>query len=324
MAPGRKANSKKAAVKAAPKAAPIRKNKKTPVPAPKQESDVNSELDSDIEETVFEDDVTDSDNGESDSSEIEEQPNSSDEEAVEDDQDESEDNADFEAADSDDSASDVDEAALLAGLNDSDNEFSESEGEEDTANEFAAGDAVIPLDAAARKKLNKKVKAAKSKPGVVYVGRLPHGFYEEELLNYFKQFGRIRRLRLSRNRRTGRSRHYGFIEFEFSDVAEIVAQTMHNYLMFDRLLQCRVVPEDKVHERLFANRFKSILPNAASRRQMAAHNRPRTVQDNEKTINRLVAGERKKRARLAAAGIDYDFPGYEKLRAPKAKHVKYD
>lgn len=51
------------------------------------------------------------------------------------------------------------------------------------------------------------------KRGVIYIGRIPHGFYEDELRKYFSQFGEITRLRLSRNRKTGNSKHYGFIEF---------------------------------------------------------------------------------------------------------------
>jgi RNA recognition motif-containing protein len=37
--------------------------------------------------------------------------------------------------------------------------------------------------------------------GVIYVGRLPHGFYEAQLQGYFSQFGDITRLRLSRNKK---------------------------------------------------------------------------------------------------------------------------
>lgn len=37
-------------------------------------------------------------------------------------------------------------------------------------------------------------------PGVIYLGRIPHGFYEDEMRSYFEQFGEVTRLRLSRNR----------------------------------------------------------------------------------------------------------------------------
>lgn len=80
------------------------------------------------------------------------------------------------------------------------------------------------------KKEKKALKAASSKTkeetGVIYIGRLPHGFYEHEMKNYFSQFGPIRNLRVSRNKKTGRAKHFAFVEFEEASTAEIVAKTM--------------------------------------------------------------------------------------------------
>jgi nucleolar protein 15 len=76
---------------------------------------------------------------------------------------------------------------------------------------------------------------------------------------YFSQFGRVLRLRLSRNKQTGASKHYGFVEFQSSEVADIVARTMDNYLLFGHILKCKFIPEDQVHANLFkgaGQRFK--------------------------------------------------------------------
>jgi nucleolar protein 15 len=35
----------------------------------------------------------------------------------------------------------------------------------------------------------------------VYLGRIPHGFYEEEIKGYFSQFGEVTRVRLSRSKK---------------------------------------------------------------------------------------------------------------------------
>jgi len=40
-------------------------------------------------------------------------------------------------------------------------------------------------------------------PGVVYVGHIPHGFYEEQMRKYFSQFGTVTRLKLARSRKVG-------------------------------------------------------------------------------------------------------------------------
>lgn len=39
------------------------------------------------------------------------------------------------------------------------------------------------------------------KPGVVYVGHLPHGFYEEQLVSYFSQFGAVDKVKVARNKK---------------------------------------------------------------------------------------------------------------------------
>ncbi|CAF9914243.1 hypothetical protein IMSHALPRED_001860 [Imshaugia aleurites] len=111
------------------------------------------------------------------------------------------------------------------------------------------------------KKLEEVKNGADEGPGVVYVGRIPHGFYEHEMRAYFSQFGDIRRLRLSRSWKNGASRHYAFLEFTSAGVAKIVADTMDNYLMFGHILRCKVVAKEQVHESLWkgANkRFKAV------------------------------------------------------------------
>lgn len=35
--------------------------------------------------------------------------------------------------------------------------------------------------------------------GVVYVGHLPHGFYEQQLKGYFSQFGDVNKVKVARN-----------------------------------------------------------------------------------------------------------------------------
>jgi nucleolar protein 15 len=45
------------------------------------------------------------------------------------------------------------------------------------------------------------VQKKSSKPGVIYLGRIPRGFEEEAMKAYFSQFGDVNRLRLSRNKK---------------------------------------------------------------------------------------------------------------------------
>ena len=81
---------------------------------------------------------------------------------------------------------------------------------------------------------------------VLYLGHIPHGFYEEQMRGFFSQFGDVTRLRLARNKKTGASKHYAFVEFAHAEVASIVAQAMNGYLMFTKILVCQVVPDEQV------------------------------------------------------------------------------
>lgn len=147
--------------------------------------------------------------------------------------------------------------ALIAGLDsDSDEGVVPGPG-------FSKGQAIPQLPEAdeTAKKLEGVKDGASEGPGVVYVGRIPHGFYEHEMREYFSQFGDISRLRLSRNLKSGASKHYAFVEFSSAGVAQIVADTMNNYLMFGHILKCKVVAKEQLHESVWkgANkRFKNV------------------------------------------------------------------
>ena len=150
-----------------------------------------------------------------------------------------------------------DDDELLAGF--------ESDGDEgfDFSPVIQRGQEIPPLPKAeaTAKKLEDAKNGADEGSGVVYLGRIPHGFYEHEMREYFTQFGEIGRLRLSRSRKNGASRHYAFIEFASAGVAEIVADTMNNYLMFGHILKCKMVAKEQIHEQLWkgaSGRFKVV------------------------------------------------------------------
>ncbi|KAF8349029.1 hypothetical protein F5887DRAFT_948835 [Amanita rubescens] len=162
-------------------------------------------------------------------------------------------------------------------------------------------------DAVVRAKLEKAKRQTTDDCGVIYVGRLPHGFFEDQLKGYFSQFGNVTRLRLSRNKRTGKSKHYAFLEFDSSSVAKIVAETMDSYLIMGHLLQCKVIPKDKVHPELWigANRKWRVVPRA--RVERVTHNKKRTPDEQVKAEKRLLKRERERKRKLAEAGIEYDL-----------------
>ena len=174
-------------------------------------------------------------------------------------------------------------------------------------------------DASVRQRLEKAKSKKRLAPndeepeetGVVYVGRLPHGFFEDQLRAYFSQFGDIKRLRLSRNKNTGRSKHYGFMEFESPDVAEIVVDTMNNYLLDGHLLQLAMIPSQEVDPNLWigANRkFRRVPMDRVERKRRS---KSRSAEERAEVNRKLLQRQKKRRAALARAGIKYDFPGYQ-------------
>ncbi|XP_035030931.1 MKI67 FHA domain-interacting nucleolar phosphoprotein [Hippoglossus stenolepis] len=158
------------------------------------------------------------------------------------------------------------------------------------------------------KKKNKTVKGSRLTPGVVYVGHLPLGLYEPQIKSYFEQFGKVLRLRLSRSKKTGGSKGYAFVEYDCDEVAKIVAETMNNYLMGERLIKCHVMPPEKVHEKLFVGSQRVF--KKPSKPAVTRYNQSRTAEELEKMKDKLLRKETKLRKRLAAHGIEYDFPGF--------------
>jgi nucleolar protein 15 len=222
---------------------------------------------------------------------------------------------------------------LLAGFS--------SDEDSDEHDDDAAIDAGIPLadlPAPPNQKGNTKALASttadpESTPGVVYISRLPHGFFEPQLRAYFAQFGAITHLRLARNKRTGKSQHHAFVEFAAASVADIVAKTMDKYLLFGHLLQCRRVPAAQVTEGMWKGP-KSVKNGGKVRpRNRIEGSRLRKGVDREgwgKRVEREVQRREGKKEKLKEIGYEFDVPvvkgvdavGKKEIEAGKGDEVK--
>lgn len=118
------------------------------------------------------------------------------------------------------------------------------------------------------KKQNKSTPKGVPEHGFMYIGHLPHGFYEDEIKSYFSQFGQVARVRLSRSKKTGNCRGFGFVEFKNINEAKIAAETMNNYLMFNKVLKCHLIPKEKIHPETFKNAGKDFVKPLASWNRM--------------------------------------------------------
>ncbi|CEL99880.1 unnamed protein product [Vitrella brassicaformis CCMP3155] len=142
--------------------------------------------------------------------------------------------------------------------------------------------------------------------GVVYIGHLPFGLFEPQLKKFLSQFGKITRLKVPRSVKTGRPKGYAFVEFEVKEVAEIVAKTMDRYMMFDKVLNAKLVPDDRVHERMFANWNRRFVKIPRQKLEMERHNKSTEVPSESCLLRRLKAAKNKAQ-QLKQLGIQYDI-----------------
>lgn len=212
---------------------------------------------------------------------------------------------------------DEDDISHLHGFSTDDDDSSEEEDamdDEPSAFDVSKLPTIAKDDATIKHKLEKAKRQPTEERGVLFIGRLPHGFFEDQLKAYFSQFGNVTRLRVSRNKKTGKSKHYGFIEFDSSSVARIVADTMDNYLIMGHILRCKLIPKDQVHPELWvgANRKWRVVPR--DRLTRVKHNKPRTELEQMRATKRLLKRQNEHKRKLAQAGIKYDFEavGYKK------------
>lgn len=175
--------------------------------------------------------------------------------------------------------------------------------------------------------------------GVIYVGHIPDGFAEPQMRKFFSQFGRVLRLRISRSKKTARSKGYAFLEFEEEGVAKIVADTMQGYLLFDKTLVCHLLPKAKQHPALFKGCRRRMVNTQKLRRtrHTKAYNDRPTVEVNGEKVPRHTERQVAKRTRsdkklsslLANLGVEYDIAGADeelqqdaKVSSPKASSPK--
>lgn len=156
-----------------------------------------------------------------------------------------------------------------------------------------------------------------NKNGIIYLGRIPHGFYEEQMKIFLSQFGKILRLKLARNKRTGKSQHHAFIQFDSDEVADIVADVLNDYILMNHKLDCKRILPEKAKDGL----FKGIINPEKLKLKKAQIKLEIPTESSEKRKARLLEREEIKRKLLSDMEIEYTFPGY-KAKIEEKKPVK--
>eukprot|EP00529_Nitzschia_sp_RCC80_P027043 CAMPEP_0113457786 /NCGR_PEP_ID=MMETSP0014_2-20120614/9588_1 /TAXON_ID=2857 /ORGANISM="Nitzschia sp." /LENGTH=288 /DNA_ID=CAMNT_0000349293 /DNA_START=26 /DNA_END=892 /DNA_ORIENTATION=- /assembly_acc=CAM_ASM_000159 len=170
------------------------------------------------------------------------------------------------------------------------------------------------------KKAKNNNKAADEKEGeeekeedlVLYIGHLPKEMEERDLRQFLSQFGNVLNCRVARKISSGQPKGYAFVRFEDVEVLKIAQDTLHGYFLGvgnTQRLVCQIRP---AYRGMFFSNEEAI---RTYKEQRQTERKDREIKlsnpDNLKLMTTsLIKQEAKKRAKLAALGIEYDFPGY--------------
>ncbi|XP_049694757.2 MKI67 FHA domain-interacting nucleolar phosphoprotein [Helicoverpa armigera] len=175
----------------------------------------------------------------------------------------------------------------------------------------------VALDSEKQKKFVKSIRGikklikkneGKAERGKAFIYHIPHGFYEHQMTEYFKQFGVVTNARVIRSKRTGNSKGYAFVEFKEPAVGQIVAETMNNYLMGKRLIKAEYIPPEK-QRRAFRKHWNSV-NNPTSQLRLTSKKEFNTDKDDAgelKRASKILSNLNKTKEKLSKVGINYDF-----------------
>ncbi|KAF9234628.1 hypothetical protein BU15DRAFT_65551 [Melanogaster broomeanus] len=209
------------------------------------------------------------------------------------------------ASEAEDSGADADD--YLYGFSTDDDDSSDDEAIVEEGIDVGKLPTVAKDDATVQKKLERANRQPKQDRGVISISRLPHGFYEDQL-----------RAPDSRN-------IMRFLEFDSSSVAQIVAETMDNYLLMGHIMRCRVIPKEEVHPELWMGANRKWRPVPRDRISRLQHNKVTTMdyESIHRAEKRLMKRQRERKRKLEEAGIKYDFDAVAYKKKQKAiRHIK--
>jgi nucleolar protein 15 len=191
------------------------------------------------------------------------------------------------------------------------------------------------LVSSAQNKNSKKRNLLNSKltSNVVYIGHLPNSLSQTQFLNFFQNFGSITRLKLAKNLKTGKSKHYGFIEFKYSFSISILKKFLKNFKLLGKSLKVRVYSKGEVHSKMFWG-SKRVIENgrglsnycrrfSKTKLMEGLVNSGKLIEDEtikkrlERRNRRIEKREEKTQEKLNKAGIDYVIPSKKKKNKNK-------
>lgn len=171
---------------------------------------------------------------------------------------------------------------------------------------MAAGPKLSSRKVPASKKTTPVVpRVSAKKQAVLNVSHLPPEYTEKELRAFFAQFGRVTKLRLSRSKKTARSRGYAYVQFDTPEVAKIAAEATNNYFIGGQPILVELMSHEAVLPGLFrgcSRHFTDLRPMREAINRKGHNGKTHSLLDATK-----LKADAARASKLAEAGIEYDF-----------------
>ncbi|KAK9827622.1 hypothetical protein WJX81_007725 [Elliptochloris bilobata] len=141
---------------------------------------------------------------------------------------------------------------------------------------------------------------------------------------FFAQFGRVTKVRVSRNKKTGAAKHYAFLEFASADVAAIAAEAMDGYMLFTQKLVVRVMQPKEVHAELWKGANCKFAKVPWRKIELERHNADRTPEQQVARQERALRRDRQRVKRLKESGIEYEYQPLAATLPVKSTRTTFD
>lgn len=130
-------------------------------------------------------------------------------------------------------------------------------------------------------------------------------------------------MRVSRSKKTTKSRGFAYLQFSHAEVARIAAEAMDGYMMFGQTIKCHVLKGSEVHPDLFKNAKRKMKRKPWQKIEAERHNKDRTPDEQRKRVDRLIKKDTKRAARIKATGIEYDYESLAQVLPAASKKTTF-
>jgi RNA recognition motif-containing protein len=83
----------------------------------------------------------------------------------------------------------------------------------------------------------------------IYVGNISYSMKEDDLLNAFKPYGEVQSVKIITDKRSGRSKGYGFVEMASLDIAEKAVEALNGSEVAGRNIKVNLAHAQKEEDK---------------------------------------------------------------------------